>query len=96
MDMHPTITELNAHVQNIYTAEDASVTAKIEELSSDVYVPALDDPIDSKEVKEALNDCGYVVEVVMTSPTQFFKKSYAIFSHFSHYSLTAFSTYITL
>ena len=93
MDMQPTITEIKCTFQNIYTAEDPSEPAKIEELSSDVYVPILDDPIDSKEVKKALNDCkegGYNIS------RQFFKKPYAIFSHFSHYSLTAFSTYTTL
>ena len=70
--MHPTITELNAHFQNIYTAEDPSETAKIEELSSDVYVPALVDPIDSKEEKEALNDCkkgGYDISLPVLQKT---------------------------
>ena len=37
--------------------EDRLETTKIEELSTDVYIPVLDDPIDGREVQEALHEC---------------------------------------
>ena len=53
MNIHPTINELKNDFEDIYTAEDP---LEIEDLSRNVYIPALDDPIDSKGVEEALND----------------------------------------
>ena len=48
---------LKAHFQNIYTTEDQLGISKIEELTTEVYIPTLYDPIDGREMHEALNDC---------------------------------------
>ena len=57
LNIHPTINELKFHFETIYTAEDQLEIEKINQLSTDVYIPMLDDPIDNKEIHDALNDC---------------------------------------
>ena len=57
LNIHPTINELKSHFETIYTAEDQLEIEKINQLSTDVYIPMLDDPIDNKEIHDALNDC---------------------------------------
>ena len=54
--IHPTINEFKSHFEHIYTSDDSLETEKIKQLTTDVYIPTLDDLIDSNEIIEALND----------------------------------------
>ena len=56
IETHPNISDLKAYFQNIYSTEDQLEKSKIEELTTEVYIPTLDDPIDGREINEALND----------------------------------------
>ena len=66
--VHPSINELRLH-SRIYKQQKAQLEkTKIEELKSGVYIPLLDDPIDEREVTEALDDCkkgGYDFNLVI-------------------------------
>ena len=57
LKIYPTINELKSHFENIYTTEDKLETTKINQLTSDIYIPVLDDLIDNREVQDALKDC---------------------------------------
>ena len=64
--IHPTLNELKAHFEHIYSTDDLLESTKIEELKSEVYIPVLDDPIDRKEIIEAMNACkkgGYDISL---------------------------------
>ena len=52
IETHPNISDLKAHFQNIYSTEDQLEKSKIEELTTEVYIPTLDDPIDGREINE--------------------------------------------
>ena len=78
--VHPTLNELTLHFEHIYiyiykyiyiyiyiyTCDDRLESAKIVVLSTDVYIPTLDDPIDSREFTDALKVCkkaGYDISL---------------------------------
>ena len=44
--INPSLNELKTHFEHIYTADDKLESIKIDQLSTQVYVPTLDDPID--------------------------------------------------
>ena len=54
--IHPPLNQLKEHFENIYTAEDNSLQ-NLDELSSDIYIPILDDPITNLEVNESMKKC---------------------------------------
>ena len=50
IETHPNISDLKAHFQNIYSMEDQLEKSKIEELTTEVYIPTLDYPIGGREI----------------------------------------------
>ena len=62
--------KLKSHFEHIYTCDDRLESAKIEVLSTDMYIPTLDDPIDSREFTDALKVCkkaGYDISLPIFS-----------------------------
>ena len=54
--VRPSDDELALHFEKLYTSDDPEEFAKIEELSTNAYVPYLDDPISKEEMDEAANE----------------------------------------
>ena len=55
--VQPSIHDMKKHFQELYTIEGASEAERIKELSSDMYIPILDDPITERDINEAFKDC---------------------------------------
>ena len=56
-NIYPTINQLKNHFEDIYETSKYIDTLKIIKISSDVYIPILDDPITESEVKDSLKKC---------------------------------------
>jgi hypothetical protein len=54
--MRPTEDELALHFEKLYSSDDPDEAAKIEQLSTDTYVPTLDDPISTEEMDVAMKE----------------------------------------
>ena len=54
-NVHPPINELKEHFQGIYSLDEKE--PNINTLSSDVYIPILDDPITTGEIEEGMKKC---------------------------------------
>ena len=54
--VRPTDDELALHFEKLYSSDDPQESAKIEELSTDTYDPALDDPITKEEMDAAAKE----------------------------------------
>ena len=57
LDVHPTINQLRQHFEEIYESDEKHEREEIEKLSTNVYVPILDDPINKAEIEESLQRC---------------------------------------
>jgi len=53
---HPMIDDLQGHFQNLYTADDQNEAINIANITSNMHVPILDDPISPNEIDNAVND----------------------------------------
>ena len=54
--VRPTNDELALHFEKLYSCSDQEESAKIEQLSTDTYIPALDDPITMNNVNAAMKE----------------------------------------
>ena len=54
--VRPTDDELALHFEKLYSTDDPEESSKIEELTTDTYIPALDDPISMEEVDTAAKE----------------------------------------
>lgn len=57
IDTHPTLNQLKEHFEDIYESKERDEKAEIDQLSSNVYIPLLDDPITQIEVENSLHSC---------------------------------------
>ena len=57
LNIHPPTNQLKEHFENIYSIEDSNEKVKLEHLSSNIYIPILDDPITNIEVNTSLKNC---------------------------------------
>ena len=53
----PSMRRMKDHFETLYTPEDPLERAKIKELSTEVYIPILNDPINEMEINEAQKSC---------------------------------------
>ena len=53
---HPMIDDLQAHFQTLYSVDDQNESLNIANLTSNMHVPILDDPISLNEIDEAVSD----------------------------------------
>ena len=63
---HPMIDELQLHYESLYSKDDPEESLKITNLSTNVYIPVLDDPITGEELHEAsqsMKKGGYDVQL---------------------------------
>ena len=55
--IHPPVNQLKEHFENIYSSEDDGLKEKLTHLSSNIYIPILDDPITDMEVNASVKKC---------------------------------------
>ena len=56
-NVHPPINRLKETFENIYASDDNSLKQNVNALSSNIYIPILDDPITITEVNEGIRKC---------------------------------------
>ena len=56
-NIHPPINQLKEHFANIYTSDDDNLKDNLINLSSNIYIPILDDPIRNAEVHDGVKKC---------------------------------------
>ena len=60
------LNELKLHFEHVYTIDDILESSKIEQLSTNVYIPSLVEPIEGREIVDALKDAkksGYDISL---------------------------------
>ena len=86
---HPMLDDLANHYQTLYSREDPEEPLHISNLTSDIYIPVLDDPISQSDIKDAMKTMkkgGYDYKLpILTLLTTIFLPMIIIIMNFMFY-----------